>query len=136
MFVENPMWGAPRIHGELLMSGFYVSERTISRWMKRSSRDPGFPMISKENEPPLRSARVLTKDRSIPLDHIIAIDERHLKRLISEYIRHYHDDRTHLGLEQGTPNDRNRAIASGRVLSRKRLGGCIIVTIGLLDPSV
>jgi transposase InsO family protein len=57
------------------------------------------------------------------LDHIIAIDERHLKRLISEYIRHYHEDRTHLGLEKGTPNGRNRAIASGRVLSRERLGG-------------
>src|ERR1700745_4082184 len=116
MVVENPMWGAPRIHGELLMSGFYVSERTISRWMKRSSRDPGFSMISKKSEPPLRSARVLTKDRSIPLDHIFAMDERQLKQLISEYIRHYHDDRTHLGLEKETPNDRNRAIASGRVL--------------------
>lgn len=29
-------WGAPRIHGELLMLGFDVSERTISRWMKRA----------------------------------------------------------------------------------------------------
>jgi transposase InsO family protein len=57
------------------------------------------------------------------LDHIIAIDERHWKRLVSEYIRHYHEDRTHLGLEKGTPNGRNRAIASGRVLSRERLGG-------------
>ena len=57
------------------------------------------------------------------LDHIFAIDERHLKRLISEYIRHYHEDRTHLGLEKGSPNGRNRAIASGRVLTRERLGG-------------
>jgi hypothetical protein len=30
MVVENPTWGAPRIHGELLMLGFDVSERTIS----------------------------------------------------------------------------------------------------------
>jgi len=35
MVAENPTWGAPRIHGELLMLGFAVSERTISRWMKR-----------------------------------------------------------------------------------------------------
>lgn len=28
---ENSTWGAPRIHGELLMLGFDVSERTISR---------------------------------------------------------------------------------------------------------
>ena len=37
------------------------------------------------------------------LDHIIAVDERHLKRLLSEYIRYYHEDRTHLGLGKGTP---------------------------------
>jgi putative transposase len=30
MIVENPTWGAPRIHGELLMLGFALSERTIS----------------------------------------------------------------------------------------------------------
>jgi hypothetical protein len=40
MVVENPTWGAPRIHGELLMLSFEVSERTISRWMKRARRDP------------------------------------------------------------------------------------------------
>ena len=57
------------------------------------------------------------------LDHIIPIDERHLKRLLSEYIRYHHEDRTHLGLGKGTPNGRSRAIASGRVLSYERLGG-------------
>ena len=36
MVVENPTWGAPRIHGELRMLGFDLSERTISRWMKRA----------------------------------------------------------------------------------------------------
>jgi len=40
MVSENPTWGAPRIHGELLMLGFNLSERTISRWMKRASRNP------------------------------------------------------------------------------------------------
>ena len=40
MVAENPTCGAPRIHGELLMLGFDVSERTISRWMKRAPRDP------------------------------------------------------------------------------------------------
>jgi hypothetical protein len=40
MVMENPTWGAPRIHGELLMLGFDVSERTISRWIKRAPRDP------------------------------------------------------------------------------------------------
>src|ERR1035438_10477760 len=40
MVVENPTWGAPRIHGELGMLGFDVSERTISRWMRRAPRNP------------------------------------------------------------------------------------------------
>jgi hypothetical protein len=40
MVRENPTWGAPRIHGELLMLGFEVSERTISRWMRRAPSDP------------------------------------------------------------------------------------------------
>jgi len=57
------------------------------------------------------------------LDHIIAVDERHLRRRLSEYIRYYHEDRTHLGLGKGTPDGRTRTIASGQVLSRVRLGG-------------
>jgi hypothetical protein len=40
MVADNPSWGAPRIHGELLMLGFEVSETTISRWMKRAPKDP------------------------------------------------------------------------------------------------
>jgi hypothetical protein len=40
MMAENATWGAPRIHGELRMLGFEVSERTISRWMRRAPRNP------------------------------------------------------------------------------------------------
>jgi len=57
------------------------------------------------------------------LDHIVAVNERHLKRLLSEYVRYHHEDRTHLGLEKGTPERRIRSVASGRVLSQERLGG-------------
>jgi putative transposase len=32
---ENPTWGVPRIHGELLKLGFEVSERTVSRYVRR-----------------------------------------------------------------------------------------------------
>jgi putative transposase len=39
MVSENPTWGAPRIHGELRMLGFSVSERAISRWMRRAPRN-------------------------------------------------------------------------------------------------
>src|SRR6202047_143148 len=33
MAAENPTWGAPRIHGELLKLGFEISERTVSRYL-------------------------------------------------------------------------------------------------------
>jgi len=37
---ENPTWGAPRIHGELLKLGFEVSEATVSRYMPRRRTPP------------------------------------------------------------------------------------------------
>jgi putative transposase len=36
----NPLWGAPRIHGELGKLGVEVSERTISRILRRPHRPP------------------------------------------------------------------------------------------------
>ena len=222
MVAENPTWGAPRIHGELLMLGFDLSERTISRWMKRAPRDPElakrwlaflrnhreaigamdfftvptitfvllycFFVISHDRRrilhfnvtkhptsrwivQQLRAAfpfesvpRFLIFDRDgkygleVPavvrsmkispvrtsfespwqngvaerwvescrrdlLDHVIAVNERHLKRLLSAYVRYYHEDRTHLGLGKGTPNHRRHSIASGPVVSHERLGG-------------
>jgi transposase InsO family protein len=36
----NPLWGAPRIHGELLKLGLEVSERTVSRWLPRLRKPP------------------------------------------------------------------------------------------------
>ena len=34
----NPIWGAPRIHGELLKLGFEISERTVSRLMPKDRK--------------------------------------------------------------------------------------------------
>ena len=222
MVAENPTWGAPRIHGELLMLGFDVSERTISRWMKRAPRDPGprkrwlaflrnhkeaiaamdfftvptvtfgvlycFFVISHERRRILHfnitkhptsrwivqqlreafpfdsTSRFLLFDRDakygleVPaavrslsihpvrtsfespwqngtaerwvgscrrdlLNHVIALNERHLKRLLSEYVRYHHEDRTHLGLAKQTPTGRIPSAASGGIVSHSRLGG-------------
>jgi putative transposase len=57
---------------------------------------------------------------------VIILNERHLKRLMNEYIRYYHEDRTHLGLSKQTPAGREAEanLASGRrVVSMSRLGG-------------
>jgi len=36
----NPLWGAPRIHGELLKLGLTVSQATVSKYMLRPRRPP------------------------------------------------------------------------------------------------
>ncbi len=41
MVAANPQWRAPRIHGELKMLGIAISERTVSRILRRLRRPPG-----------------------------------------------------------------------------------------------
>ena len=43
------------------------------------------------------------------LDHVIVLNERHLRRLMTEYVRYYHEDRTHLALAKETPAGREPA---------------------------
>jgi len=38
MAQENPLWGAPRIHGELLKLGFEVAQSTVAKYMPRRQR--------------------------------------------------------------------------------------------------
>jgi putative transposase len=60
------------------------------------------------------------------LDHVIALDERHLRRLIRDYVNYHHDDRTHDSLAKDAPNNRQveqRPSASSTVVSSPRLGG-------------
>lgn len=40
MSQENPLWGAPRIHGELLKLGFAIAQSTVAKYMARRSNDP------------------------------------------------------------------------------------------------
>ena len=40
MSKENPLWGAPRIHGELLKLGFDVAESTVSKYMVKHRGPP------------------------------------------------------------------------------------------------
>jgi len=60
------------------------------------------------------------------LDHVIILNERHLKRLMSAYLHYYHEDRTHLGLSKDTPAGRLTEIRGARaaqIQSLSRLGG-------------
>jgi hypothetical protein len=40
MSVENALWGAPRIHGELLKLGFEVAQSTVAKYMVRRHGPP------------------------------------------------------------------------------------------------
>ena len=41
MSVENPLWGAPRIHGELLKLGVEVAQSSVAKYMLKRGRPPG-----------------------------------------------------------------------------------------------
>jgi hypothetical protein len=60
------------------------------------------------------------------LDHLIIFNLRHLKRIMNDYIRYCHDDRTHLALAKGTPAGREaekNSVVGRKVISMPRLGG-------------
>jgi transposase InsO family protein len=227
MKAENPTWGAPRIHGELLQLGFDVSEPTVSRYLQglkrrhdknKAKRWLAFLNNHREiiaafdfftvptlkfrtlycffviehgrrrvlhfncTEHPtsnwivqqlrealplpcryryvlfdrdakfgsevhafLESSGVTPKRTTVRspwqngtaerwvgsvrrelLDHVIPLNETHLRRLGREYIAHYHEDRTHIALQKNTPAGRTietRPTPSSRILPQPRIGG-------------
>jgi transposase InsO family protein len=218
---DNPLWGAPRIHGELLKLGISVSQGTVSKYMIRYRKPPsqtwrtflknhakdivsvdfftvptatfrvlyvfviilnarrhiihfnvtesptavwtGQQMI--EAFPWDTTPRYMIRDRDKKfgdefnqrvslldikqvliaarspwqnpyvermigsirrdcLDHTIIFNEKHLRRVLKEYIRYYNEHRTHLGLEKDCPNPREIESAElGPVQSKPMVGG-------------
>lgn len=60
------------------------------------------------------------------LDHVIVLNQRHLKRLMREYLNYYHEDRTHLALAKSTPGGRlpsDPVNAGSKIAAMSRLGG-------------
>jgi putative transposase len=60
------------------------------------------------------------------LEHAIALNEAHLRRLIREYVAYYHEDRVHDSLGKDTPEHRPvepKPTANATVVSLSRLGG-------------
>jgi transposase InsO family protein len=227
MKAENPTWGAPRIHGELLLLGFEISEPTVSRYLRGLKRFPreskakqwlaflnnhreviaafdfftvptlsfrtlycffviehrkrqilqfnvtlhptsewivqqlreAFPLpcpyqyvlfdhdakfgnevltfLKASALKPMRTSvrspwqngiaeRWVGSARRELLDHIIPLNEFHLRRLVRDYLGYYHADRTHIGLNKRTPADRiaeQRTIRRTEILSVPRIGG-------------
>jgi hypothetical protein len=58
------------------------------------------------------------------LDHVIVIDEGHLRHQLRRYLRYYHGSRTHLSLAKDAPE--SRAVEHpelGRVVALPQVGG-------------
>src|SRR4029077_8035559 len=53
MSIENPLWGAPRIHGELLKLGFEVAQSSVAKYMvkRRGSPSPGWRTFLRNHAP-------------------------------------------------------------------------------------
>ena len=60
------------------------------------------------------------------LDHVIALNEEHLRRLVRDYVSYHHQDRIHDSLEKDTPSRRPvepKPSADAVVISHARFGG-------------
>ena len=59
------------------------------------------------------------------LDHVVVLNETHLRRLLSEYLIYYHGARTHLSLDEGRPGatDWWSALTQGRIVETPMVGG-------------
>ena len=60
------------------------------------------------------------------LDHVIALSEQHLRRIVRDYVTYYHEDRIHDSLNKDTPNQRpveQRPSTTASVIAMPRLGG-------------
>ena len=60
------------------------------------------------------------------LDYLIVFNEAQLRRLVREYLRYYHVDRTHDGMGKDTPAKRpaeRREAGHGRLAALPRVGG-------------
>ena len=58
------------------------------------------------------------------MDHLIVLDEQHLRRILREHLDCYHLSRTHLSLEKDAPVPRPvESPAMGRVTAVPKVGG-------------
>jgi transposase InsO family protein len=218
---QNPSWGAPRIHSELQLLGYDVSETTVDKYMVRHRKPPSqtwrtfldnhvrdivavdfftvptatfrilfcFIVLRHHRRlvahfnvtahptaewtaqqiieafPEDQAPRFLIRDRdsiygeffrqrvkhmgieeaviaprspwqnpyverlngSIRrecLDHVIILNERHLRRILAAYFHYYHSSRAHLSLDRNSPIEREiEPPERGRVVAIPKVGG-------------
>ena len=225
----NPLWGAPRVHGELLKLGINVSQPTVAKYMVRHRKPPSqtwrtflanhvhdlvsvdfftvptvtfrvlfvfivpahhrrrvihfnvteqptaawtaqqiveaFPWDSAPNyllcdrdgiygdyfrirvsgmgidEVPIAARspwqspyveRLIGSIRRECLDHVIVLNEWHLRRIIASYLGYYHSPRTYLSLDKDAPDRRAVQLPqTGKVFALPHLGSLHHEYVGL-----
>ena len=133
---ENPLWGAPRIHGELLKLGFEVAQSTVAKYMAKRHGPPsqGWRAFLCNHAPEIAAMdlfvvptlgfaeRLIGSIRRECLDHVIVVGEAHLRRILRSYCRYYNEIRTHRSLDKDAPLWRP-VQSVGTIRSRAILGG-------------
>jgi transposase InsO family protein len=66
--------------------------------------------------------RLIGSIRRECLNHFVILNAKHLKRILRNYFRYYHESRTHLGLGKQCPIPR-QVVSSGRIIQIPQLGG-------------
>jgi transposase InsO family protein len=221
MSTANPMWGAPRIHGELQKLGLKISQAAVSKYLGRRSKPPSqtwrtfldnhrqtlvsvdffvvptvlfkvlfvFVVLAHQRRrvvhinvtdtptaqwtaqqlveafPWQTAPRYLLRDRDAVygvaflrraqsmgihevktaarspwqnpyverligtlrrecLDHVVVLNETHLRRLLREYLIYYHGARTHLSLAKDAPEPRRvERLDEGEIVETPMVGG-------------
>jgi hypothetical protein len=71
--------------------------------------------------------RLIGSIRHECLDHVIILNERHLRRVLLSYFQYHHDARTHLSLSKDCPRPRRVQLPSaGNLIASPRSAVCII----------
>ena len=68
--------------------------------------------------------RVIGRIRRECLNHVIVFNDNHLRRLLKDYFRYYHESRTHLSLNKDAPECRAiQANKAERIVRIPQVGG-------------
>jgi transposase InsO family protein len=100
-------------------------DAVYGRDFRRRARRIGIDAIATPVRSPRANAvveRVIGTLRRECLDHVIVLNEQHLASVLTEFVRHYNEDRPHRTLGLETPEPRPRATA-GPIRSRRVLNG-------------
>ncbi len=98
--------------------GDYFTERVESVGIEEVPIAPRAPWQNPYCE------RVIGSIRRECLDHVIILNEAHLKRMLTDYFEYYHFARPHLSLDRNSPTPREvEAPSQGEVVSIPQVGG-------------